>query len=165
MILLDQLQSHFACLLESLPAFRQDGAAWVHVAQNDGTYPNLATLEEARAGKLEGKAPGVALIVHYPEAVDMEDVAQKGNAIIDVAVHVVVEECVTVARSTASGHSLTAPTMARWIMESLSGKPLSTKPGHTIRLSAPPFQDFGVTNGLRRIVVSFECRCYIEPSG
>lgn len=163
MIHLDELQGHFATLIESIPAFRLNDEPRVYVVQNDGTYPKLAKLEEARSGVLAGKAPGIAVVVHFPKAMDTEETATRGDATVDVIVHVVVEETTGVARSEGNDAALTAPRMARTLIEWMAGRPLSTKPNHVVRLSSPPFEDFGVIDGLRRIVVNFECRCYLLP--
>lgn len=136
-------------------------AAGVTVLEDDGTYPKTPGKEDALATK------GLVIIVWDIMSDGLNDVAQTGFASHDIHVPVVIEENVKVNRA-AGGSQIVATKALQLVLESVSGKrptmPASRKSPAVILPMDPPFNNFGVINGLRKIVVNFGLNTTLIPT-
>jgi hypothetical protein len=121
------------------------------ILADNGQYPKTPHREDAL------KTKGIAVIVWQIESSGLVDASPSGNGIEEIAIPIVIEENVVAAQS-LSGAQLQAEKALRLVRKALLGKRPPNTHGIVLRSDDPPFRNFGLQNGSRRIVAILTMR-------
>lgn len=160
---LEDIQSWAASLLAAFPEFANAGLVIYDannppgngIFLNDGTYPKIPGREDALNYR------GLCIVVDSVDFDGVSDATRTGVTSVDVALDVLVEENVLVNRG-PNGTGIVAEKALRLVWEALLGKPGAG--GQTnMRLAQEVSTNYGVSNGLRRLMAHFTYRLLIKP--
>lgn len=131
--------------------------AGVTVIADDGTFPKTPGYESAL------KTKGLVVVVYRIDAERTVYASANGVTEMAILVPVVVDENVKVNR-TQGGTNISADRVIQRVLEGVCGKPASGLPFGTFYANTPPFKNFGVVNGIWRMVANIAINIQITPS-